>query len=296
MWTPTQLCIDECVLGQRSVIDIIAKCKTLACHFSRSIPSLHKLEALQVQLGYPKLRLLTDVITRWDSKYLMLSRSLEMRRELGIYLNENNFGTSFSPNEWDLMEKLVTLLKAFHEVTKSMSERYANSSQIIPQTKVLKYFVKDTVTKLKLTGLGTTLDSLEESFKTRLGKYLENENCILATYLDPKFKLTAFKDEDPHSIRGKEAIQLLVIEKYILYESNKKQYEDEKRGGESPMEEAPINVSQCDFSGFPTEDKDKEKGSDINHIFDMLFSEPDINPQTVVGLLQQAHLTRLHPQ
>ena len=283
----TQLCIEDCVLSQRSVIDIIAKCKTLASHFSRSIPSLHKLESIQVLLGYPKLRLITDVITRWDSKYLMISRTLDMRRELVIYINENNFATSFSPNEWDLMEKLVTLLKAFHQVTKSMSERYANSSQIIPQTKVLKYFVKDTVTKLNLTGLGTTLDSLEKSFKTRLGKYLENENCILATYLDPKFKFSAFKDEDPQSIRGKEAIQLLVIEKYIQYESDKKQYEDEKRGGDSPMEDHPINVSQisqCDFSGFPTEeDKDKEKGSDINQIYDMLFSEPDSNPMTVAG-------------
>ena len=266
---------------RESIIDIIGKCKNLASHFSRSIPALHKLEAFQVQLGLPKLRLLTDVITRWDSKYLMLSRALDMRRELVLYLSESNHDTTFSKNEWDLMEKVVTLLKAFHEVTKTMSERYANSSQIIPQTKVLKYYVNDTLEKLTLTGIGTTLTSFKKSFSTRLDPYLDNENCILATYLDPKFKLTAFKDEDPHSNRGKEAIQLLVIEKYIQYENNKKKYEDEKKEGESPMEDLPISASQADFSGFPTEDKDKEE-SDINQIYDMLFSEPG-NPSTVAG-------------
>ena len=215
----TQLCINDCIMEQKSVSNIISKCRNLASHFSRSIPALHKLQEFQDQLRRPKLRLQTDVVTRWDSKYFMLDRTLEMKMELVLYFSEHQCDYKITQNEWDLMEKLVTLLKAFHDITKKMSEKYANSSEIIPQIKVLKVYVKKTVAKL--TGLSTTLAQLEASFDTRYNGYLNNENCILATYLDPKFKHIAFKDEDSHSIRGKDAIEELIIEKYMQYEIKK---------------------------------------------------------------------------
>ena len=213
----TQLCITDCILDQKSVNNLISKCKNLASHFGRSIPALHKLQQLQEQLGRPKLRLQTDVPTRWDSKYLMLTRIHEMKRELVVYFSENQCDHNINNNEWDLLEKLVSLLKAFHDTTKKMSKKYANSSEIIPQIKVLKAYVRNIVTR-GLTGLSTTLAQLETSLNTRYSPYLNNENCILATYLDPKFKHIAFKDEDSHPIRGKDAVEELVIEKYMQYE------------------------------------------------------------------------------
>ena len=69
------------------------------------------------------------------------------------------------------MDKVVDCFDVFHTNTKQMSERYANSSEIIPKVKELKYFASDMVTKSALTGLGTTLDSLEVSMKQRFAIY-----------------------------------------------------------------------------------------------------------------------------
>ena len=70
-----------------------------------------------------------------------------------------------------MMEKVAELLGLFHSITKHMSHRYANSGDIIPFIKIQKDYVTDELTKVKFTGLHTTLSNLKDSFDKRYSKY-----------------------------------------------------------------------------------------------------------------------------
>ncbi|CAL4071540.1 unnamed protein product, partial [Meganyctiphanes norvegica] len=137
-----------------------------------------------------------------------------------------------------------------------MSEQYANSSEIIPQIKKLKLYVTNSFTKGKLSGLGTTLDALSKSLDTRLEIYLQNPNCILGTFFDPRYKYEAFKNESNGSARSPESIELLVIEKYIKYEDEMRNRQPGGIAGDGPEGEndSAINVrsqsEEADFGGF----------------------------------------------
>ncbi|CAL4244602.1 unnamed protein product, partial [Meganyctiphanes norvegica] len=126
------------------------------------------------------------------------------------------------------MEKISSLLQIFYLMTKHMSERYANSGDIIPHVMIAKDYVTDELTRSRLTGLNTTLASLKESFDTRFSKYLNDMNCILATYLDPRHK-DLFDNEDYGSIRSTANIELALIEKYLKYAKEKDDREKETK-------------------------------------------------------------------
>ena len=52
--------------------------------------------------------------------------------------------------------------------------------------------------------------------EARYGSYMNNENCILGTYLDPRYKHSAFKGETQSSVRHKDAVEELLINKYYI--------------------------------------------------------------------------------
>ena len=173
-----------------------------------------------------------DVSTRWDSTFLMFDRSLAIKDELSIYLNENanNCSIQFTENEWAMVLKMSKLLKIFKDMTVKMSHRYANSSDIIPQIITFKYYVTSVFMISQLSGLGTILDELKTVMETRYDTYMENPNCILATYFDPKYKNIFFKNEGPESSRNINSIEKSVIEEFVKYD-NERIRREEPLGG-----------------------------------------------------------------
>ena len=115
----TQLAINECILQQPQVRNIIEKSKKIAGHFNKSPLSCMNLIKIQKQINKKELAVMQDVATRWDSTHLMLKRMHEIKEEIIIFTsdNTNNCPYSFETNEWQLMKKIVDLLKVFHQIT-----------------------------------------------------------------------------------------------------------------------------------------------------------------------------------
>ena len=87
----------------------------------------------------------------------------EMKLEIVVFLSETKCDVRFENKDWDCIEKLVPLLKMFHDTTQTMSDRYANASLIIPEIKTLKYLISQPTTKVLLSGLLTTIKHIESS-------------------------------------------------------------------------------------------------------------------------------------
>jgi hypothetical protein len=115
-----QLVIQDAILSQRSIIDLLAKCRQLATHFNHSALACTELKSLQEvqEQGKTPLLLVQDVPTRWNSSYLMVERVVKLKRPIQLYLSDHDNLPTITANEWQISERLLHILKPFFDLTK----------------------------------------------------------------------------------------------------------------------------------------------------------------------------------
>ncbi|CAH1109424.1 unnamed protein product [Psylliodes chrysocephalus] len=134
------------------------------------------------------LKLINDVITRWNSTYFMFSRicdvQIPLEAAVGVLHNPVEILTVA---EWSVLKQCCVLLKPFEEVTRELSaEKSVCVSKIIPLIESLKQFLcglqvdDETASSLK--------DCLIQGLRTRFHRVEFNAILAKATYLDPRFK------------------------------------------------------------------------------------------------------------
>ena len=70
---------------QRTVIDMLARCRKIVGHFKHSSLAYECLHNIKHQLSLPKHKLMQDEPTCWDSTYYMLSHMVQQRRAISLY-------------------------------------------------------------------------------------------------------------------------------------------------------------------------------------------------------------------
>lgn len=182
-----QLAILDGIMSQRSVSDMISRSKRVVTHFNHSALACYQLSKIQEELNPPKKKLIQDVPTRWNSTYYLLQRLLEVKNAIVLYATEHNIPIP-TANEWRLMEKVVRLLQPFEEYTKLLSSNNAPISAVTPAVSVLKHFLaKDDGDKS--TGVHTMKQEFHDAITSRFERMLKDENYIIATTVDPRFKV-----------------------------------------------------------------------------------------------------------
>lgn len=86
------------------------------------------------QLGLPKLKLIQDVSTRWNSSLLMLERLVKLKEPLTcVIMSLNNSPEIIFPAEWKIIEDIIPILKPFNLMTIELSgETYPTLAMVIP--------------------------------------------------------------------------------------------------------------------------------------------------------------------
>lgn len=205
------LIITDAISCQQGINNMIARCRRIVGHFAHSSSATEKLHAMQRQMQTPEHQLEQDVKTRWNSTYYMLERLFEQRQVLGSLATVVTF-EGLSANDWNLVGVVLSLLKPFEEVTKIISKDECIISEIIPATAVLIRFLEKEDSAHN--GALTFKKKLLESAKKRFQEYTDDENCYIATALDPRFKDDFFGDDDINLI--KEKIVAKVAEGFVV--------------------------------------------------------------------------------
>lgn len=133
-----QLVGNEGLLSQRSVSDTIANCRQIVGHFKHSPLAYSRLHDIQLQMQMEPKRLQQDVRTRWNSTYYMIESLLEQRRALAAYVVDHDLPATLTVHQWTLLEKTMTVLKPFEELTRKVSSSTASAADVIPAVTVLK--------------------------------------------------------------------------------------------------------------------------------------------------------------
>ena len=112
-----QLVVEDSILVQRSVIDMLARCRKIVGHFKHSSFAIFKMNRL---IGI-------QVIT-----------CFEQRHAICLYDADYGLPEELSANEWQQAEKIVKLLEPVQHVTKELSVKEASISQVIPFLETLQ--------------------------------------------------------------------------------------------------------------------------------------------------------------
>lgn len=177
--------------------DLINQVKIIVTHFRKSTVANNKLNTYQVNIGnsQPK-KLIQDVDTRWNSKYYMLERFVELedsiRGTLGLL---DKAPANLKSEEWIILKALCKILKPFEEATKAVSgEKYMSASLVI----VLARGLMDVCNKMsKMNYNPRVLDIINKllcsMFEKDTWKNLERSKTLCrSTFMDPRFKNIPF--------------------------------------------------------------------------------------------------------
>ncbi|KAH9639209.1 hypothetical protein HF086_009632 [Spodoptera exigua] len=104
----------------------------------KAVPSIstRETEGNSKELKLPEHRLVQDISTRWNSTYYLQERLLEQRRAVSLYIADHNKLGNLTPQQWNLMEQCIILLKPFEEITKITSSEKARQSLLLEGLKL----------------------------------------------------------------------------------------------------------------------------------------------------------------
>ncbi|CAN6215278.1 unnamed protein product [Urochloa humidicola] len=148
-----------------------------------------RFEEMAEQVGLPnEKRPPLDVVTRWNSTYLMLETALKYRRAYAaLRQNDPQYTHEPSTRDWKVAKKLYTMLEPFYEATKLVSgSKYPTSSL---------YFHMLWEVKKELDNQSSNTDSVIASMvhgmREKMNKYwdLSYLQICIPVILDPRFKM-----------------------------------------------------------------------------------------------------------
>uniref|UniRef100_A0A915NVT9 BED-type domain-containing protein n=1 Tax=Meloidogyne floridensis TaxID=298350 RepID=A0A915NVT9_9BILA len=191
----------------RDAENIIETAKKIVRKINKSGLNREYLKKLQESFNLPNTTLKKGLEFRWNSTFTMVE-SLYKNKEAIILFSDSREAIQFNKNklipkltstEWEKLRKIIDLLRSLHTITKEMQGRNMSASSIIPFYSWLKNELKKTTddldTDLARTGMIERLENLMEPWK-------RNKNLVLATLLDPRYKLRFFERSDLEDFRS----------------------------------------------------------------------------------------------
>ena len=148
----------------------------------------------------------------------MLERLLEEKSPVVMFSSENAHpGRDLSSAEWKLIEQVVELLRPFKQATKEAQFRSSSISMVIPTILGLISFLEDAVTLPSFELVKGAAEDFLFDLNRRFSKsaVLENSYYVLATFLDPTYKLSC-----QSSGVDKKLVSLYLLEHYNKYHEN----------------------------------------------------------------------------
>ena len=183
------LVVQEAIKTDPVLSHLQSKCKSIVSHFHRSTKASEKLRSVQQQLSLPELKLIQDVVTRWNSTYLMFEIVISQHEALTTTLClMDKADMCLSTEEKNTIEKSLVLLEPFLQATENISgDKYVSISMIIPLTKLL--------TRSCVTAPESPLRrNIILELKKRFNQCQHIFAMAVGTLLDPRFKKIGFTD------------------------------------------------------------------------------------------------------
>ena len=173
-----QLCVSDGIKGCRRLQNLLAKAGKIVAHVQKSTIVIEKLEE-----EFRKV-LIAKNDTRWNSQLMMVMRLLEVDDINGIVSKKD---LHLSLTDKAVLQELVQVFEPFEEPTKLVQgDTYASVCVALPCFIGLQKHLETT----SIRHLQNLVRILKENLMTRLSAIKSDPIFIIATVLDPEFKLS----------------------------------------------------------------------------------------------------------
>ncbi|XP_039676802.1 zinc finger BED domain-containing protein 4-like [Perca fluviatilis] len=216
---PLQLVVHEGLMSQRSVSDALANSTKIVAHFKHSQLAQSCLEDLQHEMQgagttTTPTRLVQVVQTRWNSSFYMIKSLLKEKRPLCAYAADHNLPATLSANEWGLLEKTVTVLEPFEELTRKISSANSTAADVIPAITVLTCLLaKENGTD---SGIKTMKSTLLQAVSRRFSSIESEPLYAVATLVNARYKDRFFMGETARRAKALLTQELEKMEQALL--------------------------------------------------------------------------------
>nr|CAH7714552.1 unnamed protein product [Callosobruchus chinensis] len=185
--------------GLDEIQSTIKKVKCIVEHFHKSSVATKKLISMQEQLnpGQKPLKLINDIVTRWNSTLDMLERIMKLQEplEAAIGLLHNPI-QSLSEGEWQALPEIVKILKPFKQLTEELSsEKDVTISKVLAGSNSVLRVLTSLCTTLTQDFSKHLLNKLISEFNHRFTNSSRHPLLSKSALLDPRFKRQAFFDD-----------------------------------------------------------------------------------------------------
>ncbi|XP_023217520.1 zinc finger BED domain-containing protein 1-like isoform X1 [Centruroides sculpturatus] len=186
------LSINEAINLITELNTVIKKCRGLVRYFKHSVLFIEKLKKVQVQMGYPILKVKQDVATCWNSSLIMIERLMEIKDALSVVITDLPKARDFlNEEEWNILKDCVAIMKPLQHLTTLLSgEMYPTMSSVVPLFRGLHHLLKNIKPE---TPVGEKLkNELIITISRRFGFLETNKIVAKSTFLDPRYKKIGF--------------------------------------------------------------------------------------------------------
>ncbi|XP_064476239.1 zinc finger BED domain-containing protein 4-like [Ornithodoros turicata] len=191
-----ELAINDARACTPAVDQLCKRARHIVGHYKHSSSAQKRLDEYQRRKGQSVLRLVQDIVTRWNSQYLMLSRLLELKEAVTVELAASDSAIDgLTATEWKHASELVEALRPLFDATVTAStEQYPSLSSQIPMIFGILHYLDN------ISDTSGFSKNLAKSIRVRFPVYDEDKEACLAMFLDPRFKSTIFK-KDAHKLK-----------------------------------------------------------------------------------------------
>lgn len=190
------LAVKDCLNHLVSLVDNLRTIVVIIRGSTKRTEAFREIQRALIDAGDMSIRaplnLKEDVETRWNSTHLMLERAHLLRkavdkaRYLMIELKDTQ------PVDWALVKEVIDFLSPFEELTRKLSaEKYPTISTVNACTYELKKHLEREYSNIFIKTAAIAFHNKLEQY----GEHIDQPLAILATILDPRFKLAPIPAE-----------------------------------------------------------------------------------------------------
>ena len=189
--------------------ELIKSVKSVVGHFKHSIVCSDELRKMQEIEGKIPLKLKQDVVTRWNSTYLMLDRYCSLSHFITAIVSKLRLSIKMPSNDdIEHIRDVIKVLEPIESITRELSaEKHITISKIIPISNCLLKCLRQMKVSSKIAN--QLIDNLCVNTKNRLKVYEKNDFIRIGTLLDPRFKKILFSTPELADLTVKSLSQKL---------------------------------------------------------------------------------------
>lgn len=191
----------------------VAVCKRVVSAFSFSWKKRRDIAAVQVELGLPDHKLISESPTRWGSRQQMIERILEQEKAIGQILGADKKTRHLVPTwqDIDVLESVNKAIKPLHDFTDALSgESYVSISFLKPTL----HLFSDSLLKSKKGDTELTTKIKSDALKYLNQKYSDPATqglLNIASLLDPRFRITYIEPDEIENLKERVTAELCTM-------------------------------------------------------------------------------------